>query len=79
MACGQILVILDEDDHEDDAAEDVGHNVDDDDWDDDPALGLDAGGSRDGLGELHQQGDCGGHAVQEREAVHWWRPVVSKV
>ena len=44
MARGQILVILDKDDHEDDAAENVGHNVDDDDWDDDPALGLDAGG-----------------------------------
>ena len=66
MACGQILVILDEDDHEDDTAEYVSHNVDDDDWDD----GLDAGGRRDGLGELHQQGDGGGHAVQEREAVH---------
>ena len=56
MALGQILVILDEDDHEDDAAEDVSHNVDDDDRNDDPALGLYAGGHGDGLGELHQQG-----------------------
>ena len=70
MTRGQILVILNEDDHEDDTAENIGHNVDDDDWDDDPTLGLDAGGSRDGLGELHQQRDGGGHAVQEREAVH---------
>ena len=57
MARRQILVILNKDDHEDDTAEDVDHNMDDDDGDDDSALGLDAGGHRDGLCELHHQGD----------------------
>ena len=76
MARGQILVILDQDDHEDDTAEDVSHNMDDDDWDDDPALRPDAGGRGDSLGDLHQQGDRRRHAVQEGEAVHWWIAVV---
>ena len=66
----QVLVILNKDNHEDDTAEDVSDDVDDDDRDDDPALRLEARGHRDGLGELHQQGDARGHAVQEGETVH---------
>ena len=76
MARGQILGILDQDDHEDYTAEDVSHNMDDDDRNDDPTLGPHAGGGGDGLGELHQQGDGRRHAVKEGEAVHWWGAVV---
>ena len=69
LPAGKIGVALDQHDHEDDAEEDVTDNVDDDDGDDDVMIAHHGGGHRDKLGDLHQERDGGGHAVEEGEAV----------
>jgi len=68
LPLGKIGVTLDQHDHEDDTEEDITDNVDDDDRNDDVMVPH-CDGHRDELGDLDQEGDGGGHAVEEGEAV----------
>ena len=68
LPLGKIGVTLDQHDHEDDTEEDITDNVDDDDRNDDVMVPH-RDGHRDELCDLDQEGDGGGHAVEEGEAV----------
>ena len=55
---------------EEDVSEDVGNNDGDDDLVEAAALLLRADWHRDVLCQLYEEGDAGGHAVQEGQCVH---------
>ena len=55
---------------EEDVSEDVGNNDGDDDLVEAAALLLRADWHRDVLGQLYEECDAGGHAVQEGQGVH---------